>query len=286
MMLTLLSIDPALGRLGYDSLSDQARMEIFVDGLTEETKKHFQDPNGGFLDISEWSGVSVSDEGEVLIVSFSKLDCHFNIAGSLNFRFLPPRTSSFRAWNQKLYGTIEASDLPQNLFGLSLPENGFFGSFDFQNLPKPLQYLDLQRNAFTGKCDLTKLPQGLKRLLLASNEFSGSVRLDALPSGLEHLELQQNDFSGEICVSKLPDTLMHIFLDENEFTGGFILEKFPEGLLQIRASDNKLSGVAVVSKDRYMRVALGGNAIDRVIDEEGRKHEREEEMLNLYNNLV
>ena len=76
-MHTLLSIDPALGRLDYDSLSDQARMEIFIDGLTEETKKHFQDPKGGFLDISEWSGVFVTDDGEVTDVDYSKLVCCF-----------------------------------------------------------------------------------------------------------------------------------------------------------------------------------------------------------------
>ena len=42
-MLKLMCVDPSLGRLDYDSLSDQALMETLVEGMNRTDKRRLQD---------------------------------------------------------------------------------------------------------------------------------------------------------------------------------------------------------------------------------------------------
>ena len=49
----LQSVDPALGRLDYDSLSDQALMEMLFGGLIDESKRRYQDKHRMLLDVCE-----------------------------------------------------------------------------------------------------------------------------------------------------------------------------------------------------------------------------------------
>ena len=286
MALALFCIDPSLGRLDYDSLSDQTRMEILIDGLTNGTKKHFQDQHGGYKAIEKWRGVRIDKEANVISISFSPLFFVFEDSGSLNFAFLPPKLRAFSALNQKLRGTVDAENLPENLLRCTMSNNGLSGSFDLGKLPDQLESLNLRMNSFSGECDLSKLPKKMKWLILAKNAFSGSVRLDALPIGFEHLELQHNDFSGKIDLSKLPEALKYMNLHGNQFSGGFILRKLPEALLEVGASSNRLSGLAVVSSERRVRVGLGNTAIERVVDEKGEPHVHGDEMLSTITNLM
>ena len=49
----LCAIDPSLGRVDYDSLSDQSHMEFLIEATPEDRKRAFQDANGCFLDVCE-----------------------------------------------------------------------------------------------------------------------------------------------------------------------------------------------------------------------------------------
>ena len=42
-----------LGRLDFDSLNDQSRMEFLIESLIENSKSNFQDENGAFYDVCE-----------------------------------------------------------------------------------------------------------------------------------------------------------------------------------------------------------------------------------------
>ena len=58
----LLAVDPSLGRLDYESLSDQALMEMLIDALPTEEKAMFKDANGNFQDVCEWTNMDCTDE--------------------------------------------------------------------------------------------------------------------------------------------------------------------------------------------------------------------------------
>ena len=48
-----LSVDPSFGRLEYRLMSDQALMEILIEGFGDETMKKCTDNNGMYLDVCE-----------------------------------------------------------------------------------------------------------------------------------------------------------------------------------------------------------------------------------------
>ena len=45
--------DPSLGRLDYESMSQQALMEMVVGGLSEFNQRPLKDPDGNFLELSQ-----------------------------------------------------------------------------------------------------------------------------------------------------------------------------------------------------------------------------------------
>ena len=79
-------VDPSLGRLDYNLLSDQALMEMLFDGFDDQTKERFQDDHGIYLDVCEWSCVKCDEFGRV--VEIQEREAH---VGSLQFHFAPPK---------------------------------------------------------------------------------------------------------------------------------------------------------------------------------------------------
>ena len=55
-MLTVLTLDNALGYCDRSSLSDQTRMELLIEGTTENTKSLLQDNEGFYADVCTWGG--------------------------------------------------------------------------------------------------------------------------------------------------------------------------------------------------------------------------------------
>ena len=237
------AIDPSLGRLDYGSLSNQARMEIFVDGLSKSAKKKLQDKNGGFLDYTEWPIFFERSEGGFINLMINGL------TGTLNFSFLPENLTRIHAKGKKaLKGTLETSQMPRTVAHVSLWGCGFSGTVDFTSLPGEMQDFGLPNNSFTGSCDFTKLPATLITLDVSDNNFYGSVSLDALPSTLEILHIYGNQFSGEFKLISVPQNLQHLY-----------------------ARGNNFEGVAKVAK-AFSAVTLGTNYLSAVHDENGSPH--------------
>ena len=77
-----------LGRLDYASLSQQALMEVVVENLN--CKDIFCDKEGHFLDITEWDGVEINENGGVTEIVWTYGDGVFlRFGGSLELR-VPP----------------------------------------------------------------------------------------------------------------------------------------------------------------------------------------------------
>ena len=59
-------MDPFLGRLDYSLLSDQALMEMLIEGFDDETKKKYQDDHGMYLDVCEWPNITCDEDESVI----------------------------------------------------------------------------------------------------------------------------------------------------------------------------------------------------------------------------
>ena len=65
------AVDPSLSRVDYESLPQQALMEIVIDGITNK-QKICGDANEP-KDIEEWNGVEIED-GEVVEIDWEEFD--------------------------------------------------------------------------------------------------------------------------------------------------------------------------------------------------------------------
>ena len=83
------TVDPLLGRLDYASLSEQAVMEMVIEGITNKEKIRG--------DIEEWKGVAI-EEGEVVAIGWRQ----FKLEGSLHLEWLPSSVREFDATGNHL----------------------------------------------------------------------------------------------------------------------------------------------------------------------------------------
>ena len=280
MILNILfvTIDPALGRVDFQSLSDQTSMELLIEDLTQLSKEMFQEKGGLYRDVCEWPGVDCDKNERVTRVQFSRV-----MEGTLNLLHVPEHVKEFVFIDmyvfRKIHGTLEASGLREGLLNLYVTGHSFTGTIDFPKLPASLQELVIHDNRFSGSCDLTSLPRKMSELDLGDNCFTGSVELDKLPGSLEALRLQGNGFSGTLCFDNLPSRLWSINLFENKFSGKFQLTRIPEAFEFISARSNEFSGTAVVAKHYAGDLQLYCNDIHCVVDEDGEQHARSADFL-------
>ena len=278
-LIPILTIDSSgTGRFNRDDLSDQAMMELLIDGLPESQKELFQDDAGEFKDISEWPIVEIEDD-EVAEVEIREDDGEYS--GTLPFKFIP--TSARRVWvsETSLTGTLDTSCLSPNLLDFQLCENEFHGSIDLTALPASLESFDVNLNKFTGSCDLTRLTASLQHLDLSENAFSGTVDLTSLPAKMESLRLSENDFCGELSFDALPGALRWFDISDNAFCGSVQLGRKLD-LEQFSALNNRFEGTAVVfdmGDDELVSVTLDGNKLVAVVNPDGEKHEMEDWIL-------
>ena len=285
LSLTVQSVDPALGRLDYDSLSDQTLMEMLVSTLSEESKAAYQDENGAFTDIEEWAGIVCDSHGTVTEICLDDGSTDA-LTGSLSFQFTPPSTQRIDfSYQHSLQGTLTTSLLPVCLKYLDITHTRICGPFDLTSLPMALEELDITENNFSGSAlwrsgDLSALPSGLTHIYAYGNSFSGSINLSKLPPKLVHLNLSRNKLSGEVEFSNLPDSLVTVCLQFNGLSGSIAMRDFHHRKVEINLSFNAFSGTAVVSKD-FSRVRVGGWAsrVTAVIDESGNPHPQERRIL-------
>ena len=240
--LCLHTVDPSLGRLDYDSLSDQALMEMLVAHIEQDDIDDIKDANGNFKDACEWEDVFCED-GRVTNIDFSRRP--FVKSTQFPFEFIPSCVDAFAMHQCFLYGTFDTSLLPQGMSeGLFLSRNDLYGSLDFQGFPRKLIYIILALNKFCGRCALEELPPKLIELSAEYNKFSGELRFDCLPPTLRRIGVRGNHLSGSITICNLPQAIEHLNLSNNSFSGEFQLQEFPPRLRSVDIAETKMSATA------------------------------------------
>ena len=217
-----LSIDPHLGRLDFDSLNDQARMEILVHSF--DHKHIFQDKNGNFLELADWRGLTLDNEENVLEIMWTNIRFGRQVGvavqhgGTVAMEWLPPNTCKATFFGTNLRGTVETSSLPQSMQSFDITVNKLCGAFDLAGLPCKIEKLFLSLNAFSGSLALEALPETLREFEANDNSFSGSLTLNHLPEALFNLSLARNKVTGTICLKFIPISLRALNLRGNQFT--------------------------------------------------------------------
>ena len=272
----LLCVDPSLGRLDYDSLPDQALMEILIAGSRNPKKAGFQDANGNFKDVCEWNGVTCVDD-RVTEITFCSVKFE---RAQFPFDYVPPLVEVLSITGCDLFGNLNLSVLPQNLEKLEVSSHSvcrpLCGSLDFMAFPRKLTHIAIDENSFSGSCALADLPDSVITFNAASNKFSGSISLNNLPAAMQFLHLRNNDLSGCIHIESLPHFMRQISLSNNSFSGEFRLKPQPLALQYVEMMGNNFSPtIRVCSEPGLMRFKLTGRWIQAVIDENGNRHPNE-----------
>ena len=76
---SLFTADSSISRVDYNSLSDQTLMEMLIDGFDDESKRTYQEKDGTYLDVCEWSLVVCDDEESVVEIT----ECFSQISANL-----------------------------------------------------------------------------------------------------------------------------------------------------------------------------------------------------------
>ena len=278
MHIALLAVDPALGRLDYDSLSDQTLMEMLIDGMIEWQMKHFQDKNGNFLDAGEWHFVTITD-GRVTAITASY---HQFSTKQFPFWFIPPHVKKFRLDQCQLHGTLDPSLLPRELRVFNVSTNALHGTISFKGAPQSLQEMCIFGNAFSGSLAVEDLPQTMRDFNAGKNQFSGEISLNDLPPALERLQLTNNALTGSINIERPPEYLSRLHLRNNSFSGDFRMSEVPHSLDVVDVKSNPLSGKIILGKatgERPFRLLIDDLA--SVVDENGDEHEWHDDIMRL-----
>ena len=116
-LLFLDTVDPSLGRLDYASLSQQALMEMVIEGITD--KEMICGDADEPKDIEEWESVEIED-GEVVEIDWKKKD----LKGSIHLEWLPSSVKELAVSGNRLAGTLDWA-LPTSMKELNLSVNKF-----------------------------------------------------------------------------------------------------------------------------------------------------------------
>ena len=267
----LLSVDPALGRLDYHSLSDQALMEMLIDGMKDTYKEYYQDTNGNILDIFDWPGVELdSDDVHVKSIDFQYRQFTDK---PFPFQYIPNRVEDFEAEEVNFHGTLDTAILPPHLRSINVSENKLHGPFCIKDLPQTLIHIYIGGNKFSGSLKLSDLRDTVALFQADHNDFIGEVSLSDLPSHMEDLCLDNNKLSGSIRIEKLPECMDYIGLSNNAFTGDFTFLAMPRVPIKMDIRKNQLSGKVVLdSCAKGPPFLLKSDPITSFVDETGKKH--------------
>ena len=266
----LLTVDPSLGRLDYSLLSDQALMEMLIEGFADDNKRTYQDDHGMYLDVCEWVCVTCDTDERVIEIDID----NSIVSGTIELCYVPPKVKILHisSWGKsQLTGSVDLACLPDGMKVLCLKNNQLTGEIDLTHLSDGIEILSLLNNQLTGEVDLTQLPDGMKNLCLTKNQFCGEVDLTHLPDGMECLYLNNNQFKGEINLTQLPNDLLELHLQNNQLSGSLILKRLPPHIDAINVRGNKFYAVAVVDSETDAIIQLRGSGVTSVVDKNGKK---------------
>ena len=241
----LLGVDPSLGRADYSSFSDRTLMEMLIEGFDDGTKKKYQDNDGMFRDVCEWSCIKCDDNVRVIKIDLDRK----NLSGSLELCYVPPKVKFLiisSCGTSKLTGSVDLSQLPDRIYGFSLSDN-----------------------QLTGEIDLTRLPERIHGLSLEKNQLTGEINLSNLPDEMDFLNLESNHFTGEIDFTHLPGGMKYLSLENNQFTGSLVMKRLPHNIRAIDVRKNFFHAVAVVDSQTRAQIQLDGSGVTSIVDENG-----------------
>ena len=141
-------------------------MEMLIDGFDDETKEEYQEYDGQFLDVCEWSCITCDDDERVTEMEIDSKD----LSGSPDLCHIPPKVQSLiitSRYNGELIGSVDLTHLPDGMEYISIYNNELTGEIDLGQLPDGIEYISLNNNEFTGEINLAHLPEGLQRLSLS-----------------------------------------------------------------------------------------------------------------------
>ena len=274
-------IDPSLGRLDYDSLSDQALMEMLVKGMNKESKRNIQDAHGNFDDVCEWGSKllqytrCINDRVTRISMVYAKWD-----EKQFPFDFIPPLVTQFIHCHGMIHGTLDTASLPVKLEKLDVSYNVLHGELNIEKFPRTLEKIEILANDFCGSIVLADLPPGLIHFEARRNKFTGEVSLSSLPLKMRELKLGDNNLMGSIHIDSLPERMQEIDLSMNAFTGEFRLLVFPPHLRTISIGSNRLNETLVLGDgDGVIGFILLFSDVKSVVDKEGKTHPWEETII-------
>ena len=229
-----------LGRLNYESMSQQALMEMVFSGI--KNQEIFQDEHGNFLEVCEWPGVDCNADGEVEQINFDSTGGGPLPEGTAHLEFIPNTANTIRLDRTALHGTVDFGILPPKLENFFIFGNKFRGEFRSFDGFSCLGTLVISGNNFHGSVDASALPRTLMGLSIDSNDLHGSLELEKLPRELEWLRASRNKLEGTLDFSSLPERLKNLFLGENKFHGSVDLTHLPGSLEKISIYKNLFTG--------------------------------------------
>ena len=245
--LHLSAIDPALGRLDYASLSDQALMEMLVDGMVEELEDPVLDSAGNYMEVCKWFNVHCTADRVIEVVFHSCDMCK----KPFPFEFIPPLVEVLEFTSCHLHGTLDTAALPQNLVYCNVFDNALHGTLNFKDFPKNSETIIISSNNFDGSLALSELPDSVVIFRARFNSFNGNLSLDALPSSMRDLNVRDNLLSGDVWLMNIPPSLEKLSIQENSTSGTLVLSSTFEG---------------------DPPFALRSDPLQRVVDESGKEH--------------
>eukprot|EP00009_Paramoeba_aestuarina_P002824 CAMPEP_0201522500 /NCGR_PEP_ID=MMETSP0161_2-20130828/17762_1 /ASSEMBLY_ACC=CAM_ASM_000251 /TAXON_ID=180227 /ORGANISM="Neoparamoeba aestuarina, Strain SoJaBio B1-5/56/2" /LENGTH=226 /DNA_ID=CAMNT_0047921359 /DNA_START=102 /DNA_END=782 /DNA_ORIENTATION=+ len=166
-------------------------MELFVANVRNVAV--FQDSDGSFLDINEWEGLQVIENGTVEVINHvSLVDLK---GGYFDFACLPRKIVKVCIAETGCAGTVSWKELPDSIKYFTLGDDAFYGTVDLTALPTRLYTFCLEYTQFSGTLDFSSLPPDLVLLHLAANKFEGRIDLRSISRNIcgstsEHLSIE------------------------------------------------------------------------------------------------
>ena len=232
----------SLGRVAYSLLSDQALMEMLLEGFDERTRNKFQDNNGMYLDVCEGGCIKCDQDERVVEIDIVSI----HSSGSVNFFYVPPKVNVLKVTplyaRSKLTGSVDLARLPEGMEVLDVKRNQLTGGADLTQLPGGMIYLFIETNQLSGEIEFTHLPVQMNSLFLQDNQLTGGIDLTQLPDGMECLSLKNNQFTGEIDLTHLPRSMRELYLYQNKLTGEINLIHLLDGMKELFLQKNDFIG--------------------------------------------
>uniref|UniRef100_A0A7S4JIT1 Leucine-rich repeat protein n=1 Tax=Paramoeba aestuarina TaxID=180227 RepID=A0A7S4JIT1_9EUKA len=228
-----LGCDPQDTPVDRRSVSQQTLMEMFLEGI--ENKERICAKGDETEDLSEWKGVLLNEEQEVVEIDWE----YFGLEARKLTKKFPTGRNHF---TKKPSSRKTHKEIPFFSFSPFFLKDGSEKSFDLQWLPDTLRQLLISNNEIKATLDLKKLPTDLIYIDVRRNKFSGEVCLSILPRNLEIMSLSYNRLNGTIDLTSLPSRIRQLFLESNDFIGNIDFSHLPKSLNFLDISNTRLSG--------------------------------------------